>query len=198
MENIQQAQPDMGQTQPAGQFVQPQPGGLYQYVAGAGFVQVQGIQPAQPTMGAQIPTMHPGTNAQADMATAQAAAQAAASQAARQTADATAGINGQGIPEGTDPKFDQNKFGQMYTVMNDVMNGEPDPTKIMALFQETDGDFWKGAIVGAAVGFLASNETVRGAVTGVVGSMFGNGDPAGPQVTVPHPTNKTSSLSTAS
>ncbi len=148
-----------------GGAAQPQPGGLYQYVPGAGFVQVQGAPQMDPSM----------QGAQASMG---------ATQAAAGSADATSGMFGQGMPEDSQPKFDQNKIGQMYGVVNDIMNGEPDPSKIMSLFQDTDGDFWKGAIVGAAAGFLASNETVRNAVAGAFGSMFGNNDPEGPQVTV--------------
>ncbi|GEM_PF-1252671 len=155
----QQTNQGMGQAQ----YAQPQPGGFYQYVSGAGFVQVLG----PPQMN---PTMQTGMGMQTDMGAADASAQA--------------GMFGQGTPEGAEPKFDQNKLGQMYGVMNDVMNGEADPAKIMSLFQNTDGDFWKGAIVGAAAGFLASNETVRNAVAGVFGSLLGGGDPEGPQVTV--------------
>lgn len=186
MEDMNQAQAaamgaaDTNRQQPGGQYAQPQPGGLYQYVPGAGFVQVQGAPQMATGMGMQAPTMQPGMGApntgMPDMET-QASAGAA-------DASATSGLFGQGTPEDKEPKFDQNKIGQMYGVVNDFMNGDTDPAKIMNLFQNTDGDFWKGAIVGAAAGFLASNENVRNAVAGVFGSMFGNSDPEGPQVTV--------------
>lgn len=153
------------------QYAQPQAGGYYQYVPGAGFVQVGAQQ--------MNPAMQSGMGMQANMN-----AQAMGTQPGMAADAAAQGMVGPGTPEGTEPKFDQNKIGQMYGVVNDVMNGEADPAKVMSLFEGLDGDFWKGAIVGAAVGFLASNDTVRGAVAGAFGSMFGEGDPEGPQVTV--------------
>lgn len=168
------AQPQSGaQEQPAAGMgtAQPQPGGLYQFVPGAGFVQVQAAPQGSATTqpgAAQNPLGAQGTQTDAGAA----------------NASAQQGMFGQGTPEGAEAKFDQNKIGQMYGVMNDVMNGEADPTKIMSLFQSTDGDFWKGAIVGAAGAFLIGNETVRNTIAGVFGSMFNAGDPEGPQVTV--------------
>lgn len=173
-QNTAQPQPTP-QEQPGATMgtAQPQPGGLYQFVPGAGFVQVQaapqGGAAAQPGA-AQNPLGAQG--AQADMGA---------------NASAQQGMFGQGTPEGAEAQFDQNKIGQMYGVMNDVMNGEADPAKIMSLFQSTDGDFWKGAIVGAAGAFLIGNETVRNTIAGVFGSMFSPGDPEGPQVTVDEP-----------
>ncbi|NDV24865.1 hypothetical protein [Desulfovibrio sp. JC022] len=163
--SAQYAQPAMGSVQ----YAQPQAGGFYQYVPGAGFVQVQPMQqPTQQPAQQPAPTMQAAQTFQPD-------------------------LNAQAAPETAQAKVDQNKLGQMYGVMTDIMNGEADPEKIMSLFQDTDGDFWKGAIVGAAVGFLASNESVRGAVAGVVGSMLGGEkDPEGPQVTVPTDTEKDS------
>lgn len=148
---------------------QPQFGGLYQYQPGVGFVEVHG---SAQTVGA--PTMQAGH--QANMGTQPMGAV---------DASAKAGMFGQGSPEGTEPKFDQNKLGQMYGVIGDVMNGEADPAKIFGLFANTEGEFWKGALVGAAAVFLLNNNSVKGAVSGAFGSMFGDGpDPKGEQVQV--------------
>jgi len=149
------------------QATQPQAGGYYQYQPGVGFVQVQGPSTQQGM------TADTTMGAQATMGTADASAQA--------------GMFGQGTPEGTEPKFDQEKLGKMYSTVTDVMNGEADPTSLIGLFADNSGDFWKGALVGAAAVVLLNNEAVKGALAGVagsVGAMFGEGDPEGEQVTV--------------
>lgn len=156
---------DQGQPQANGgyQATQPQPGGFYQFQPGVGFVQVQG------------PAAQPGAD------------QAAMGQQATADASAQAGMFGQQAPEGTEPKFDQQKLGKMYSTVNDVINGEADPTSLIGLFAENSGDFWKGALVGAAAVVLLNNDAVKGALGGLagsVGAMFGESDPEGEQVTV--------------
>lgn len=157
----QQAQADQPQAGPnpsAHQSAQPEPGALYQYQPNVGFVQVQG--PA-----AQANAGHDHGPGAADN-------------------EARKGMHGQGTPEGVQPKFDQNKFGQMYGVVSDVMDGKADPSKLLGLFADTGGEFWKGALVGAAAVVLLTNDTVKGAVGGMIGSLFGEADPEGEQVTV--------------
>ncbi|WP_419785973.1 hypothetical protein [Pseudodesulfovibrio sp.] len=180
MEYMNQPQESpMGGETPQG--AQPQAGGYYQFQPGVGFVPVQGQsmqgQATQPTAGAeQTAGGQMGSQAMGPQAGAQAAPQQDMS-----------GLYGQGIPENTQPKFDQNKIGQMYGVMTDVMNGDVEPNKLLGLFAETGGDFWKGALVGAAAVVLLNNDTVKGALAGLAasaGSMFGERDPEGEQVTL--------------
>jgi len=159
------AMPDMGQggyarftgsPQAGYQQVGPQSGGIYQFQAGVGFVQVQNPVTMQaPTVGAQ--GMNPMDMGQADMG-----------QAAQSATP--------GTPEGAESKFDQKKLGEMYGMVNDVVNGEADPAKLLGLLAGTGGDFWKGALVGAAAVFLLNNDAVKGAVAGTFGSFFGNED----------------------
>jgi len=159
------AGPDTGAQQPG----QPQAGGYYQFQPGVGFVPAQG-QPQQGAAGAD----------QAMGGQPYAGSPGAAQQAAQ-------GLYGQGMPEGAQPKFDQNKLGQMYGVMTDVMNGEAEPSQLLGLFAGTGGEFWKGALVGAAAVVLLNNETVKGALSGLAasaGSLLGERDPEGEQVTV--------------
>jgi hypothetical protein len=113
---------------------------------------------------------------QAAQAAAQAAARDAAQNAAQSAAENAAkqGMYGQGKPEGAEPKFDQNRLGEMYGAVQDVMNGQADPGKLLGLFQGTGGEFWKGALVGAATAFLCTNETVRQTATELVGGLFGS------------------------
>jgi hypothetical protein len=161
-----QARPDSGGQAGAYQTAQPQPGGYYQFQPGVGFVQVQGA-PA-------------GAAPDAGMGAAAAGPQAA-------DPGAQAGMYGPGTPEGAEPKFDQQKLGKMYSTVNDVMNGDADPSSLVGLFAENSGEFWKGALVGAAAVVLLNNDAVKGALKGLagsVGAMFGEADPEGEQVTV--------------
>jgi len=165
--------PATGAAEPQG--AQPRPGGLYQFQPGVGFVPVQG----QPMQG-------PATGMEGQPAGAQAAGQATGSQAMGGAAPSQ-GMYGQGMPEGAQPKFDQNKLGQMYGVMTDVMNGEAEPAKLLGLLDGTGGEFWKGALVGAAAVVLLNNDAVKGALAGLAasaGSLFREADPEGEQVTV--------------
>jgi len=64
-------------------------------------------------------------------------------------------------------------MGQMYGMMQDVIKGDADAGKIMSFLQASGGDFWKGALVGAAAVLLLTNSAVKDALAGVVGSVFG-------------------------
>ncbi len=189
----QPGQPQADQMAAGYQAIQPQPGGFYQYQPGVGFVQVQSV-PIQPGMGTQA-TM----DAQAAAASAQAAMGTQATGAAAMgqttlgaqavTGEATntttqTGMFGQGMPDGTQPQFDQNKLGEVYGMVNDVMNGDAEPTQLLSLLSNTGSDFWKGALVGAVATVLLNNDAVKGAVAGVFDSVFGDADPEGEQVTV--------------
>lgn len=175
------AMPGMGQDV-AGQSVQygpydqaaqqagPAPGGLYQFQPGLGFVQVQGGSfPGMPMQG-QAPGQaqaYPYAGAFPGQPMGQPAGQPMGQ-------SAQAGIPG--TPEGAEPKFDQNRFGEVYGMVNDVMNGEAEPAKLLGFLSSAGGDFWKGALVGAAAVFLLNNDAVKGAVAGVFGSVFGGQD----------------------
>lgn len=139
---------EQGGSQPGYQQAAPQPGAFYQYQPGVGFVaaqeQPQGQQSAQ------------GFSAQPGMGQGQAPG---------------AGIPG--TPEGAEPKFDQNRMGEVYGMVNDVMNGEADASKLIGMLTSTGGDFWKGALVGAAAVFLLNNDAVKGAVAGTFGAFLG-------------------------
>jgi hypothetical protein len=163
------AMPGMGQDG-AGQSVQygpygqaaqqsgPAPGGLYQFQPGLGFVPVQG--------GA-----FPGMIMQG-----QAQAYPYAGSVLGQPMGQGAQAGMPGTPEGAEPKFDQNRLGEVYGMVNDVMNGEAEPAKLLGFLSSAGGDFWKGALVGAAAVFLLNNDAVKGAVAGVFGSVIGGKD----------------------
>jgi len=167
--------------------VAPQPGALYQYHPDHGFV------PVQPVAGAPSMAARPGEAATGGypLQGARPEAQQAPYGAYTNPAAAESAMPGQGYsqgaaqpgvpgtPEGAEPKFDQNRWGEVYGVVNDVMNGEADPGKILGLLQSEGGEFWKGAAVGAAAVFLFNNETVRHALAGTLGAIFPGGGNSG-------------------
>ncbi len=123
---------------------EPEHGSMYRYVQGAGFV----------------PADKPEAWGQ-DQAGGQAGAQAQGQG------------QGQNRPESAERKFEQNRFGDMYGMLNDALNGKTDPGKILGFFQASGEDFWKGALMGAAAVFLFSNTAVKDALSGTFGSLFG-------------------------
>jgi hypothetical protein len=154
--------------QQSGQYAQdvrqsgPAPGGFYQFQPGVGFIQVQGAPGQGQFMSGQGQFM-PGQGASDP------SMGAAYGQGAGQ--GASAGIPG--TPPGAEPKFDQHRMGEVYGMVNDVMNGEAEPAKLLGFLSSAGGDFWKGALVGAAAVFLLNNDAVKGAVAGAFGSVFG-------------------------
>ena len=76
--------------------------------------------------------------------------------------------------EQTSPGFNAEQYGRIADVVKDIANGEqPDVDKIAALYSGFDAQFWKGALIGAVVTVLLTNETVKTAVAGTLGGIFG-------------------------
>jgi hypothetical protein len=76
--------------------------------------------------------------------------------------------------QGIDPA-DMNaaSYGRIADVVNDIANGgQPDVNKIVSLFSGFDTQFWKGALIGALVTVLLTNDTVKGAVSGTMAGIF--------------------------
>lgn len=143
----------------------------------------QAIQAAQAAQAAaQAAGQAAAQAAQAAQAAGLAAQQAQGMAAAQAASADQSGMAGQGIPDGTDPKFDQNKFGEILGKVNAVIAGEAPPESLLSSLTDTGGDFWKGAIVGAAAVFLVNNETVKETVSGLLGSVFGGKEGTSVQV----------------
>ncbi|MGE4292145.1 MAG: hypothetical protein AB7E32_08040 [Desulfovibrio sp.] len=149
-----------GQT---GQQLGPAPGGFYQFQPGLGFVQVQGgVVPGMIMPGQGMAYPYAGGFVDQSMG-----------QPTSQSMGQSPQAGMPGTPDGAEPKFDQNRFGEVYGMVNDVMNGEAEPAKLLGFLSGAGNDFWKGALVGAAAVFLLNNDAVKGAVAGVFGSVFG-------------------------
>lgn len=58
-------------------------------------------------------------------------------------------------------------------LVNDLANGNANPSRLMACLESLDGQFWKGALVGAAATLLFTNETVKSALAGALSGVFG-------------------------
>ena len=65
-------------------------------------------------------------------------------------------------------------YGRIADVVKDIANGEqPDMSKLAALYSGFDTQFWKGALIGAVLTVLLTSETVKTAVAGTFGGIFG-------------------------
>ena len=68
---------------------------------------------------------------------------------------------------------DMNRYGQYLEVFTDMANGKtPELPQLAQMVEQAPGDFWKGAIVGAAAGFIFTSETVREGIGSVIASVF--------------------------
>jgi len=77
-------------------------------------------------------------------------------------------------PPGEQPEAGEKRHGQIMDVVNGIINGEsPDVPKIIDLFESMDTRFWKGAMIGAGVVLLATNETVKKAIGDVLSGIMG-------------------------
>jgi len=70
-------------------------------------------------------------------------------------------------------KHDMNKYGQLYGMINEAAEGNPDVSKFLNFFQTSGADFWKGALVGAGLTLLLTNDVVKGAIAGGAANVFG-------------------------
>jgi hypothetical protein len=74
-------------------------------------------------------------------------------------------------PGSMDPKHLENRYGQLMAMCNDLMQGKADPMQVMSFLNSNGTNFWKGALVGAAVTFLLTNEGVKSALRETFSSL---------------------------
>lgn len=55
----------------------------------------------------------------------------------------------------------ENRYGELYGLINEAANGNADVSKFMRFFQSTSSDFWKGALIGTGLTLLLTNDTVK-------------------------------------
>lgn len=76
------------------------------------------------------------------------------------------------IQNQTDPRG-ENRYGELYGLIQEAAEGNPDVSRFLNFFQSTSSDFWKGALVGAGLTLLLTNDTVKGAIAGGVSGLMG-------------------------
>ncbi len=153
------AQPQMmgGMIPPQGMAAQPQMMG--------GMIPPQGMVAQPQMMGGMIPPQ--GMAAQPQMMGGMVSPQGLEAQPQPQMQQAASG-QAQESAVG-----DMNRYGQYLEIFTDMASGKtPELPQIAEMVQQAPGDFWKGAIVGAAAGFIFTSETVRDGIGSVIGAMF--------------------------
>lgn len=166
------------QGQQPGHQAGPQPGVMYQFVPGAGFVPVN-CQPGQwgcPPYGymggpQQAPPGYgygpqPGQTGQYGQP-----GQYGAHHGGHEAHESHHGYGPYG-PQGPD-------MSQMYGMVGDVMKGKGDPGKLLGMLQAPGGEFWKGALVGAAAVMVFNTGAVKDALGGLFSAMGGQQADAG-------------------
>ncbi|MBL0731967.1 MAG: hypothetical protein JJW03_03840 [Desulfosarcina sp.] len=82
------------------------------------------------------------------------------------------------LPSGEQVGEGEKRHGQIVDVVNGLINGDPpDIPKLINVFENVDTQFWKGAVIGAVLVLVATNDTVKktisNAFSGVVGKASG-------------------------
>ncbi|MFW5487145.1 MAG: hypothetical protein ACNI3A_01780 [Desulfovibrio sp.] len=67
----------------------------------------------------------------------------------------------------------ENRYGELYGLINDAAEGNPDVSRFLNFFQTSSTDFWKGALIGAGLTLLLTNDTIKGAIAGGVSGLLG-------------------------
>jgi len=70
-------------------------------------------------------------------------------------------------------KHDMNQYGQLYGMVREAASGSPDVGKFLDFFSASSTDFWKGALVGAGLTLLLTNDVVKGAISGAMANVWG-------------------------
>lgn len=72
--------------------------------------------------------------------------------------------------ETTRQALTQEKIQEIYSAVNDAINGNPDPNKLLGILQNTNGDFWKGLAIGAGAVLLFNSTPLKAMLAGLFAS----------------------------
>lgn len=70
-------------------------------------------------------------------------------------------------------KPETHQCGEFMGLVNDLANGNADPSRVMSFLGSLDTQFWKGAIVGVSATLLLTNETVKNAIVNTLSGILG-------------------------
>jgi hypothetical protein len=82
----------------------------------------------------------------------------------------------QGFPGGPGAdhfKHDEHRYGQLFGIIQDFANGQPDVSRVMNWVEGCDTQFWKGALVGAVAAVLIVNPTVKKTIVDTMSGFWG-------------------------
>jgi hypothetical protein len=65
------------------------------------------------------------------------------------------------------------QYGELYGLIREAADGQPDISRFLNFFQSTSSDFWKGALVGTALTLLLTNDSVKSMLSRSVAGLWG-------------------------
>lgn len=66
-----------------------------------------------------------------------------------------------------------NRYGELYGLIREAANGQPDVSRFLNFFQTVSSDFWKGALVGTGLTLLLTNDVVKGMLSKNLAGLWG-------------------------
>lgn len=67
----------------------------------------------------------------------------------------------------------ENHHAELYQMVQQAANGQPDVSRFLNFFNNVGSDFWKGALVGAGITLLMTNDSVKNMLAGGIGGLWG-------------------------
>ncbi len=67
----------------------------------------------------------------------------------------------------------ENRYGELYGLIQQAADGNPDVSSFLRFFQSTSSDFWKGALVGTGLTLLLTNDTVKSTIAKTFAGIWG-------------------------
>ena len=67
----------------------------------------------------------------------------------------------------------ENRYGELYGLIQEAANGNADVSRFMQFFQNTSTDFWKGALIGTGLTLLFTNDAVKSAIARGFAGIWG-------------------------
>lgn len=78
-----------------------------------------------------------------------------------------------GGPEAAGGAGTGRQYGELYGLIRDAANGQPDVSRFLNFFQASSSEFWKGAVLGTALTLLLTNDNVKNMLANSVAGVWG-------------------------